>query len=141
MPVSRKLHSLAASSVLACAVLLLLGAPADSAVFFPSEGECQIRGRIMDPDPSGTNVRDALKGRIIRTVERNAPEEERIVRITGFRQKWLRVELSDGMKGWIFSGLVGTWVTDPAGPGGRLSGSALSWILPLPTPSSGTGMR
>ncbi len=98
------------------AALVLLGAAcaAGAAIEVPKEKMCDFGAYIIDPDPKGANVRDAPKGRIIRTIPFSA-NKSAYVRVTGYHvlgsaDTWLRVRLDDGTTGWIYHELVGIWV-------------------------------
>jgi uncharacterized protein YecT (DUF1311 family) len=80
----------------------------DRTLYLPEEGTCDFRAYIIDPDPKGTNVRNAPKGKIITTLPYRPDDPEIItVKVTGHKNKWLSVVLHDGRKGWIFGELVG----------------------------------
>ena len=80
----------------------------EGGLYLPSSGRSDFSAYIIDPDPRGTNVRDAPDGRIIRTLPHRPADPSVItVKVTGHRDRWLSVTLHDGAPGWIFSGLVG----------------------------------
>ncbi len=80
----------------------------DRTLYRPDEGKCDFGAYIIDPDPKGANVRDSPNGKIITTLPHQPDDPEPImVKVTGYKGKWLSVVLHDGKKGWIFSELVG----------------------------------
>lgn len=80
----------------------------DRTLYHPEEGKCDFGAYIIDPDPKGANVRDKPNGKIIVTLPYQPDDPALImVKVTGYKGKWLSVTLHDGTKGWIFSELVG----------------------------------
>lgn len=80
----------------------------DRTLYRPDEGKCDFGAYIIDPDPKGANVRDGPNGKIITTLPHQPDDPEPImVKVTGYKGKWLSVILHDGKEGWIFSELVG----------------------------------
>ena len=80
----------------------------DRSLYQPAEGRCDFKAYIIDPDPKGTNVRDAPGGKIVVTLPHRPDDPALItVSVTGYKNKWLSVVLHDGTRGWIFGELVG----------------------------------
>lgn len=80
----------------------------DRTLYRPDEGKCDLEAYIIDPDPKGTNVRDKPNGKIIATLPHQPDDPHLImVKVTGYKGKWLSVVIHDGKNGWIFSELVG----------------------------------
>lgn len=80
----------------------------DRSLYSPVEGKCDFSAYIIDPDPKGTNVRDAPGGTVIAVLP-HRPENSDIitVKVTGHKKGWLSVILHDGKKGWIFGKMLG----------------------------------
>ena len=80
----------------------------DRSLYRPSEGTCDFGAYIIDPDPKGTNVRETPNGKVTAVLPHQPDDPALImVKVTGYRDKWLSVVLHDGTKGWIFSELAG----------------------------------
>ena len=80
----------------------------DRSLYRPSQGACDFGAYIIDPDPKGTNVRETPNGKVTAILPHQPDDPALImVKVTGYRDKWLSVVLHDGTKGWIFSELVG----------------------------------
>ena len=80
----------------------------DRSLYRPSQGTCDFGAYIIDPDPKGTNVRETPNGKVTAVLPHQPDDPLLImVKVTGYRDKWLSVVLHDGTKGWIFSELVG----------------------------------
>ncbi len=87
---------------------------ADRKTSVPEEKTCDFGAYIIDPDPKGTNVRDAPRGRIIRTIP-HSENKSAYVRVTGYHVRssgdtWLHVRFDDGTTGWMYHELVGIWI-------------------------------
>lgn len=81
----------------------VLAAPATDT----SECGCSVEAYIDDRDTTGTNLRDAPKGKVIAVLHPSREDVGTIgLDIDCSRDNWLRVSDNLGQRGWIFSGLM-----------------------------------